>query len=198
MSWNSAISLDKPSSVGPAKLSITFAGALAAITVSASAATVASLSTRSPAFSVTKGVGRTIKVTTTSSVGAYNLVAITITGTDASGIAITDTVTLTQTGGGESLTTTKAFATVTLISIPAMANTAGAIAFVTQDILLPKPAREFRIGTAGSGALHVGYIGDDGSVLQDTITGCSAGEKLPISPQWLYMDSSVQDISVFW
>jgi hypothetical protein len=72
---------------------------------------------------------RPITATSSSSAGAYTLTAMTVVGVDANGNALTDTMTPTQTGGGETISTTKAFASVTSISGSAMSNTAGAWTF---------------------------------------------------------------------
>lgn len=197
--WNAGIITAEPKSIAPSLFTITLAGALAALTVSASAATVASPTVRTPAYTSPKLFGRTVTVTTSASVGSYNTSSpIVITGTNVTGATISESVSLTASGGGESITTVHAFVTVTEIDIPAQLNTSGTIAFATKDIQLPRPCREVRVGTAGSGALHVGYDGGDGTILQDTIVNAQTGERFPLNVRWLYIDSSVQNITLLW
>jgi hypothetical protein len=72
---------------------------------------------------------RPITASSSSSTGAYTLTAMTVVGTDLHGNALTDTMTPTQVNGSETISTTKAFASVTSISGSAMSNTAGAWVF---------------------------------------------------------------------
>lgn len=111
-----------------------------------------------------------VTVTNTSSVGSYVAAAITISGEDADGNTITDTLTLTTANGNETITSVRAFAKVTSIVVPAQVNTSGAFQFGVGDIVLPYPVRVIRAGSAN--ALKVGY--DDGST--DTVT-LLAGER---------------------
>jgi hypothetical protein len=118
---------------------------------------------------------RAITVTTSASAGAYLIgTPITVKGTDRAGNTIQDTLTLTQTGGGETISSAKGFATVTEIDIPAMANTAGAFTFGIGDVVMG--FRYIRVGTAG----NVTYrCAQDGST--DTIDSVTAGEWMPVA-----------------
>jgi len=197
--WNAGITSPEHNSIVPSKFTITLSGALAALVISAAAATVATPSVRSPAYTTPKLLGRTVTVTTSASVGTFNTAnPIVITGVDVFGSTISENVLLTASGGGESITTKHAFVTVTEIDIPAQVDTNGTIAFATKDVQLPRQCREIRVGTAGSGALHVGYDGADGTILQDTLVNAQSGDSFPINVRWLYMDSSVQDITLMW
>lgn len=111
-----------------------------------------------------------VSVTTTSQSNTYNITSpIVVTGTNAAGATITDSLTLTTDDGNETVAGTKAFATVTSIAVPAQSNTSGAFTFGVQNIVFDEAAREVRGGSAGN--IVVGY---DGSTT-DTIP-CLAGE----------------------
>ncbi len=133
---------------------------------------------------------RNISVTTSASVGAYTLTAITITGTDAAGRALTETLTLTQANGGQTVVGASAFKTVTQIDILAMVSTAGAFTFGVRDIFCTRRPSRIRVGTTG--ALKVGY--DDGTT--DVIAAVLAGETLNIAPARVYGDSSTTATNV--
>jgi hypothetical protein len=199
--WNNGIVVDSPSRQysAPARVSVSYSGALAVEAISASAATKTTTDTRTVSYTEGKGFARTVKVTTTSHTGSYVAASlVTITGTDIAGAALVESVALTAVNGGESLVTTHAFATVSSIVIDPQADALGAIQVDGKDILIPKPTKQVRVGTAGSGALHVGYITPTGAIVQDTFTGCTAAEKLDIAPRWLYIDSSVQNITLLF
>ena len=130
--------------------------------------------------------GRTVSVTTASNAATYAVGAgnaITVTGTDDTGNAITDTLALVATGGGETIVGVKGFATVTSIAIPAQLGTNGHFTFGVQDLVLPSGCRKVRIGTTGN--LHVGYA--DGST--DVIPAVAAAETLMIAPTKIFGDS---------
>jgi hypothetical protein len=134
---------------------------------------------------------RTISVTTTSSASTYTIAApIVVTGTDATGAVITDTLQLTAVGGGETITGVKAFATVTDIAIPAMSTTSGHFTFGTKDYY-PRQYRKMRVGT--SGTLHLGYA--DGS--SDTFTPAS-GEYVSVIPQRIFADSTAAAVTFMY
>lgn len=195
-----------PTSVAPAQCTVTFTGTTSAAVGNA---VVTSLATAAAPV-VLSGVGltgakaggpylgngtskgpRAITVTTSASGGAYAIgTPITVKGTDRGGNPITDQITLTQTGGGETLSTSKGFATVTEIDIPAMANTAGAWTFGIGDVVLP--FRSIRTGTAG----NVTYRCADGST--DTIQKMLAGETVHVAGQALSSAASTtaQDITL--
>lgn len=196
--WNSGKSLPKSDSAAPYALSISYSGAMALVVISASAATVATDSTRTLSYTDAKNLSRTVQVVTTSHTASYTVgAAIVITGTDGYDNAYSETVTLTSADGGETLSTTGTFKTVTSVFIPAQADTLGHIAVNGTDVRLPIPTRAVRVGTAGSGALHVGYL-VPGGVQQDTYTGVTAAERFPVNISWLYIDSSVQNITLLW
>lgn len=94
-----------------------------------------------------------ISATTSASVGTYKTGAgnaITVTGTNEAGDTITDTITLSASGGGETKTTTKGFASVTSIAVPGQNDTSGTFKFGVEDIQLLPPARAFRSGAAAN------------------------------------------------
>lgn len=188
---------------GPARASVTFAGALASAN-----AVVTSLATAAAPVTLT-GAGltgttagtftapRTVSVTTAASVGSYSIGvpnAITVIGTDYLGFAIQDTLVLTATGGGETITSTKAFLAVTEIDLPAQVDTSGHWTFGVRDVMLPAPVSRVMAGTSASANLHLGY--DSG--VKDTILKVPAGVPLPLSPRWIYSDSTASDISVWF
>lgn len=135
---------------------------------------------------------RAITATTSASAGAY-LVAtpITVKGTDRAGNLITDTITLTATGGGETVSTAKGFAAVTEIDIPAMANTAGAFTFGIGDVVMN--FRSLRVGTTGNVTYRCAM---DGSL--DTILKVAAAETLYVCGSALSSAASTtaQDITL--
>lgn len=110
-----------------------------------------------------------VSVTSSASVGSYNLTGITFTGTDVAGEALTETLTLTAANGNETVVGTKAFANVTSIVVAAMADTNGAFTFGMRDIIMlqystvtSKPLRQvIRVlkTTAATGNCLVTYGG---------------------------------------
>jgi len=104
------------------------------------------------------GVPQNVSVTTTTFASTYSIGAanpIVFTGTNEQGQVITESLLLTATGGNETIFGTKAFATVTGISVPAQLTTSGAFTFGVGDIVLETPCREIRAGAAGN--VKVGY-----------------------------------------
>lgn len=201
--WNNTVPIPSGSKVDPSPLTLTFSGSTiqgSTNGVSAGAATSASPTTRTPSFTTPKSLPRTISVTSTSSAASYTTGNIVITGTDVFGNTITETLNLTATGGGETVKGKLGFVTVTQIDIPAMGNTSGNLSFGYADVMCPNPPRQIRVGTAGSGALHVGYgySATSGALVQDTIVACTAGERFDITPRIIYADSTVQDVTLFF
>ncbi len=126
---------------------------------------------------------RTLTVVTSASVGAYVLAStMVVTGTDAAGRVLTETFTIGNADGGETLVGTKAFASVTGIVIQAQANTAGTFKFGVRDVVCAKAPYMVRASAAGN--LHVGY--SDGT--QDTIPALNAKEYLEFAPTKIYGD----------
>lgn len=179
-----------------ANKTVTFSGALASTTaVKGSTATVASPQAYTVSYS--SAMTRQVSITTSASVGSYVASSnVIFTGTDWNGNPLTETLVITATGGGETVVGTKGFHTVTGISVDAQADTSGHISFGVRDVFVPIVCVGVRVGTAGSGSLKVGYA--DGST--DTMTGCTAGEKMPISPVRIYGDSgtNIQDLTLFF
>jgi flagellar capping protein FliD len=94
---------------------------------------------------------KSISITTGANASTYNLVdPIRITGTDWRGQTITEDVLLTNAGGGETVQTTKGFATVTSIAIPAQLTTGGTFKIGILDLVFNEPARSIRHGGAGT------------------------------------------------
>lgn len=194
--WNSGIVVGTAQDryPAPAVISVSYSGALASVTISASAATKTSTDTRTISYTDAKLFARTAKVTTTAHTGSYVIGSlVTIIGTDVAGNSLTEAVALTSADGGENLTTIHAFQTVTSVVIDPQADALGAIAVSGTDILLPRVTKQVRVGTAGSGALHVGYVSPSGSIVQDTFTGVTAAEKIDVAIRWLYIDSTIQN-----
>lgn len=201
MSWNKGIELNRPSAqlIAPSRLVKSYAGALAVEAISANAVTKTSVDTRTVTYTEGQGLARTAKVTLASHAGSYvDQSTIVITGTKSDGSSYSETLTIVGTDGGTTLTTTVAFATVSSIVIAAQADALGHIQVDGSDIQLPADPKQLRVGTAGSGALHVGYVAPDGSVIKNTFKNCQAGERFDITPRWVYIDSTVQDIDIFF
>lgn len=128
-------------------------------------------------------VPRTVSVTSTAHTGSYTVPSnVTFTGTNGSGVVITETLVLTQVNGGETLVGGKDFLTVTGITVDAQVDTGGAFVFGVQDIIASP--REIRI--AGAGNLKLGY--SDGTT--DIITALSVGERLPVYPAKIFGDAN--------
>jgi hypothetical protein len=80
---------------------------------------------------------RTVSVTSSASVGSYAIASpIVVTG-KRGGETVTENLTLTATGGNETIYGTQAFDSLTSIAIPAMVNTSGAFTFGVADICAP-------------------------------------------------------------
>jgi hypothetical protein len=80
--------------------------------------------------------------------GAANPIVITGTGYD--GLPLTENLLLTNAGGGETITSTKGFKTISRIQIPAQLGGGGTFKFGVSDIILEPPARELRHGIDGT------------------------------------------------
>lgn len=139
-------------------------------------------------------VPQNVTVTTSSHGGSYAIASpIVITGLDPYGAVITENLTLTATGGGETIAGTKSFAQVTQIDIPAMTDTGGAFTFGVGDILLPSGNvfREVRGNSAAN--VKVGFI--DGT--SDTIP-CTAGEHHKVAANRVYnTGTTVSSVTVY-
>lgn len=138
-------------------------------------------------------ISRTVTITTTANPGSYNVTdAIVFTGTDVNGKTITESFTLTQDGGGETLVGSTGFLTVTSIDVPAQQDASGTFVFGVQDVVVTFLCREIRVATQGN--LKVSYA--DGSV--DIIPSVFDGEKLPYSPVkvWGDSDTTAQNITL--
>lgn len=70
---------------------------------------------------------RPVAITVTAAAGAYSTGNITVEGTDKNGAALTVTMNLTTANGGETIVSILRFATVTRVTLPAMALTTGSI-----------------------------------------------------------------------
>lgn len=80
---------------------------------------------------------RSVSVSTTANVGSYTIAApIVVTG-KRGGVDVTENLTLTATGGNETIYGTQAFDSIASIAIPAMSNTSGAFTFGVADICAP-------------------------------------------------------------
>ncbi len=133
-------------------------------------------------------------ITATLAAQAASYVAgsvITVTGTDASDAVQTDTMTIVGTDGTESLYTTKFFKTVVSITIAAQADTLGAFVFGVQDAFVPGGSVMLRVGVAGT--LHLKY--GDGSI--DILTAVAIGECVPVMCNYIYADSTAQNITAY-
>jgi hypothetical protein len=92
-----------------------------------------------------------IDVTTGAHAATYNTTdPIVIEGTDWFGNFLTDSVLLTAAGGGEGVSSTKAFATVTKISVPAQLGALGTFKFGRGALAFQPATRAFEAGAAGS------------------------------------------------
>ena len=122
---------------------------------------------------------QSVTVTTSTHTGSYNLVAITVAGLDAKGNAITDTLTLTQVNGNETLKTSKGFTQVTSITVPAMVDALGAFTFGVTDLFFAQPPR-WVIATAADSVIHMkfGSLGED-------LPALTKGVAMPIQPSWI-------------
>lgn len=141
-------------------------GLKTSIATSASPANYSGVALNGTLAGTTMFPARTISVTTATHAASYNTTnPIVFTGTDPNGATITESLTLTQSGGNETVVGLKGFATVTSIAVPAQNDALGSFTFGVRDLILSELVRAIRVG--GSGNLHVSY--SDGST--DTLTG---------------------------
>lgn len=188
-----------PTTNGPSPRSKTYATAAALKDVDAiktSIATVAAPVTYTTFNGVLGGTfdpPRAVTVTTSASGGSYTLTAITFTGTYG-GAVVTDTVTLTQTGGGETLYGDQPFDTLTSIAILAMNNTSGAFQFGCGDVY------------AGSGLYlrAVKAIGADGNIgvqysgsQTDTLV-CIKDSLEPVACKGVLASTTDTGVRIYW
>lgn len=166
-----------PYAIYPSPRTVTYAAIAAPTAIKTSIATaVAPQTYTGVALNGATGAGvlpfpQTISATSASHSGSYIVGSpITVTGLDALGAVQTDTITLTLVNGNETISTVKAFASVTSIVVPAMNDTAGAFTFGVNDIIVPSPFRQLRAGSAGN--VVVGYVGG----FTDTLP-CLQGER---------------------
>lgn len=129
---------------------------------------------------------RTISVTSSAQTGAYDPTdPIVVEGTDANGLPISEDLQLTAANGGETIVSSKAFRTVTAITVPPQADVDGSLQFGVRDVVCAaNPPTKVRC--AGAGALKVAFV--DGSV--DTIPDIAARETVEVSPHKIFGDSS--------
>jgi hypothetical protein len=119
------------------------------------------------------GITQTFTVKTRSNAGAYHIVdPIVVTGTNARGETITDSLYLTAENGNETIEGTIAFISITSIAVPAQHDTSGQFEFGVGDILFVSPAREIRAGAAGN--IKIGFQ-DGGTDTQPVL----AAERIP-------------------
>lgn len=127
-----------------------------AIATAAAPATYSGVALNGAIGAAALGVSQTFTVKTRANAGAYVTAnPIVVTGLDWQGKIISESVSLTQTNGGETVQGTKAFARFTSIAVPAQNDTSGSFEFGVGDILLDMPARELRAGAIGD--IKVGY-----------------------------------------
>ncbi len=127
---------------------------------------------------------RSVSVTTASSTGSYNIVdPIVFTGKDINGNTITESLTLTNADGGETIVGVKPFASLTSIAVPAQVDVNGHFTFGVRDVFLQSGCRSIRPGSTG--AIKLVYI--DGT--PDTLSSLIAGEHLDIEPLKIFGDS---------
>ena len=130
---------------------------------------------------------RSVSVTTSTSSGSYIAGStVVITGLDQTGLAQVETLTLTQTGGGETLVGVKQFSQVTKIVVAAQTNTSGTVAVGVQDVRFHPQSPPIGLIVNGTGNLKLGFA--DGST--DILLGVVAGMFLPISPVVIYGDAN--------
>ncbi len=123
---------------------------------------------------------RSVSVTTTSSVGAYAIASpIVVTG-KRGGDVVTESLTLTQTGGNETIYGTQAFDSIASIAIPAMVNTAGTFTFGVADICAPAGDVFSGVKCDTAVTLHVQY--GEASTSKADATAVLAKTLEPIGP----------------
>jgi len=173
----------------------TLAGSLAAVTNSivTSLATTASPVVLSGAGLTGANAGtlvvpQNVTVTTAVHASSYVLTPIVVTGTDVNGSVMTENLSLTLVNGGETISGSKAFYTITSISLPAQVDTLGSWTFGTKNYYPGALVLEIRVKTAGT--LHVAYNGG----FTDTVTAL-AGDRLPYAVTKIFSDSTAQDIT---
>lgn len=135
-----------------------------------------------------------VTVTTSASVGTYKVGAgnpIVVTGTNYVGVVITDSLLLTATGGGETVSSTKAFQSVTSITTPGQNDAGGLWTFGVGDVVLPQPCAAVRAKVAGT--LSVVY--PDGRA--DAALDIGAIQTLPVSVTTIKSGSTGFPLTVF-
>lgn len=179
------------SAIEPASKVVSFSGALAS-TTSVKTSTPMTTSVQTFAVSVTNKLPRTVSVTTASSTGAYTVGStVVVTGTDASGNPLAETLSLTSADGNETVVGLKGFLTITQLVVSAQPSTAGSFSAGVQDVLAA--CRAVRVGSSGN--LKCTY-GDQST---DTIPSAINGETLLIKPYKIWGDAgtTAQNISIF-
>lgn len=98
-----------------------------------------------------------VTVKTTTHAATYNITdPIVVTGIDEAGRTITESLMLTQVNGNETITGTKAFASIISIAVPAQVDALGTFKFgVGGNLSFKPPARWFEGGKATSGSYKV-------------------------------------------
>jgi hypothetical protein len=130
---------------------------------------------------------KTISVTTSVHAASYKtgaLFPIVVTGTDKDANVISESLLLTQTNGGETISGDLGFATVTNIHVPAQNDALGAFTFGVRDIVYP--FRSVRGGGAATTTVKVGYEGGH----TDKLVMAYAGQLEPVLPQRIYDDGN--------
>lgn len=104
---------------------------------------------------------RSVTVTTTTSAATYNTTdPIVITGTRG-GRTVTESLSLTQAGGNETVRGSQAFDTITSIAIPAQSGTGGTFQFGVGDLCAQDGGRLCRsIKPLGTGYIRLRYAED--------------------------------------
>lgn len=187
-----------PASAGPSPRTRTYATAAALKDVDAIKTSIATVAAPATYTTFNGAIGgafdppRAVTVKTSASVGSYTLTAITFTGTYG-GQPVTDTITLTQTGGGETLYGDQPFDTLTSIAIAAMSDTSGAFEFGVGDVYAGA-GRFFRavkaVGGAGSIGLQFDGVSDTLPVLENAIE--------PVAPKGVLASLTDVGITLYW
>ncbi len=137
--------------------------------------------------------------TTSASVGAYLIgTALTITGTNQQGAVVIGTVTLTATGGGETIHAVDTngnlvgFASITSIAVPVMSNTAGAFTFGVGHVVLDGLTFDLRAGSAGN--ILTGYA--VGTTTVNETSPAELGEHYYASARIVYSTSTAYPLTI--
>ncbi len=185
-----------PTEIQYAGRTVTLAGSLAAVTnsivTSLATAVIPAVLTGAGLTGANAGtlsIPQNVSVTTTTHTASYVLTPIVVTGTDINGSVITENLTLTLVNGNETIVGSKAFSTVTSISIPAQNDALGTFIFGTKNYFPGSVVLEVRVKTAGT--LHVGYNGG----FTDTLSAL-AGDRLPYCISKIFADSTAQDVTL--